>query len=227
MAASIRFGIEELRSYAASAGLGVQLVVKEAFLFELAELLEGHGFVLKGGTAINKAYLSGHQRFSEDLDYDTTESRASVRAILTGIGWPVKREYFMRHSVGFLLGYEFEGIKDGVKVDFAFSIKGGSERKQITSDFLPISKRVDVYALKELILQKEHAFEDRMEWKDLYDLYWLSRLHTGEFRIGDKAHFAAALDRISVPKAANAFIPVQKRPNWDEITETMKRLCGK
>ncbi len=224
MASSIRFTIEELRSYAAKAGLGLQLVVKEAFLFELAELLEGNDFILKGGTAINKVYLPAHQRFSEDLDYDTNESKAKVREIMRGLGWNVKQEYFMRHSIGFLLSYEFEGIKDVVKVDFAFSIKGAYERKQMVSDFLPISKLVNVYTLRELNLQKEHAFEDRIEWKDIYDLYWMNKLYPNEFEIHDKNKFRVALNRISVPKTANSFIPVQKRTNWAQVIETMRLI---
>ncbi|MHB1830332.1 MAG: nucleotidyl transferase AbiEii/AbiGii toxin family protein [Candidatus Micrarchaeaceae archaeon] len=224
MAPSIRFTAEELRRYAASVGLSMQLVVKEAFLFELAELLEGNDFILKGGTAINKVYLPGHQRFSEDLDYDTDKSKAKVREIIIGLGWNVKQEYFMRHSVGFLLNYEFEGVKDVVKVDFAFSINGAYERKQMVSDFLPISKLVNVYMLRELNLQKEYAFEDRIEWKDIYDLYWMNKLYPNEFKIHDKEKFRAALDRLSVPKTANSFIPVQKRTNWTQVIETMRSL---
>ncbi len=224
MAPSIRFTIEELRRYAADAGLGLQLVVKEAFLFELAELLEGNGFVLKGGTAINKVYLPDHQRFSEDLDYDTGQSKAKVREIVLGLGWDVKQEYFMSRSIGFLLNYEFEGVKDAVKVDFAFSINGAYGRKQMASDFLPVSKLVNVYALMELNMQKEHAFEDRIEWKDIYDLYWMNKLYPNEFKIRDKDRFRAALNRLNVPKTANSFIPVQKRTNWAQVIETMRLL---
>jgi predicted nucleotidyltransferase component of viral defense system len=226
MAATINFSVDELRSYAASAGLGLPMVVKEAYLFELADLLDEYKFVLKGGTAINKVYLKGHQRFSEDLDYDTKLDRAEVRKLITGIGWEVKREYVMGRSIGFLLGYEFEGIRDSVKVDFAFTIKGTHGRMQMSSDFLPISKRTEVYGLKELIAQKEGVFEDRKEWKDLYDLYWLSRLYKDEFIIHNPTKFRDAIGSVKMPKIANAFIPVQKRPNWTELVETLRALCG-
>jgi predicted nucleotidyltransferase component of viral defense system len=65
MVATIVFTVEELRDYAARAGLGLQFVTKEAFIFELIELLDSEGLVLKGGTAVNKGYLQGHQRFSK------------------------------------------------------------------------------------------------------------------------------------------------------------------
>ena len=63
MVATIAFVPDEIRNYAAKAGLGFQFVAKEAFLFELMELFSEKEFVLKGGTVINKGYLPGHQSF--------------------------------------------------------------------------------------------------------------------------------------------------------------------
>ncbi len=224
MVATIAFTIDDLRNYAAKAGLGLQLVVKEAFLFSLAEILEEYGFVMKGGTAINKGYLKGHQRFSGDLDYDTVLEKARVREIIHSIGWPVKREYFMGRSIGFMLGYEFAEIKDAVKVDFAFGIKGEHGKRDMISDFVPVSKRVTMYGIKDLARQKENAFKERLEWKDLYDLYWISRLYPKEFEVHDMEGFKEALAKIRIPKTANAYIPVQKRLNWTEINEALKGL---
>ncbi|MGI0141055.1 MAG: nucleotidyl transferase AbiEii/AbiGii toxin family protein [Candidatus Micrarchaeales archaeon] len=223
MVASIVYSIDELREYAAKAGLGLQFVVKEAFLFELLELLDEQGFVLKGGTAINKCYLQGHQRFSEDLDYDTAASKESIKKFMRQIGWPIKKEFFTKRSIGFLLGYEFNGVKDVVKADFSFNLDGKYEKSRLVSDFLPISKRTNVYTLENLIGQKERAFETRHEWKDLYDLYWLSSLYPNKFRIANRNGFTAALASISVPKTANSFIPLQKRLNWDEVKEALGR----
>ncbi|MCX6778579.1 MAG: nucleotidyl transferase AbiEii/AbiGii toxin family protein [Candidatus Micrarchaeota archaeon] len=224
MVGEITFGIDELRDYAAKAGLGLQFVVKEAFMFELMELLGEKGFVLKGGTAINKGYLQGRQRFSEDLDYDMEGDKALAKKIVRGLGWPVRREYFTKHSIGFALAYEFQGVEDSVKVDVSFGIKGKSESRKASSDFLPVSKRVVMYEFPELNRQKELAFEERREWKDLYDLYCMSEMHPKEFRIHSKSAFGSALDSISVPKTANAFIPREKRPNWEEVRQTMREL---
>ena len=60
MVAAIAFSPDEIREYAAKAGLGFQFVAKEAFMFEMMELFAEKEFVLKGGTAINKGYLPGH-----------------------------------------------------------------------------------------------------------------------------------------------------------------------
>jgi len=227
MVAAIAFGPDEIREYAAKAGLGFQFTAKEAFLFEMMELFADGRFVLKGGTAINKGYLAGHQRFSEDLDYDTNLKRDDVEAFVRSLGWKTKRDFFSRHSIGFALAYTFNGVEDVVKVDISFGVKGGHETRKAVSDFLPVSKRVEMYAFKELNLQKEKAILERKEWKDLYDLYWMSKANPKEFKIRDAKAFGEALENLQVPKTANAYIPGAKRPNWNEVKEEMLCYAGK
>lgn len=221
MVAAIAFSPDDIRGYAAKAGLGFQFVAKEAFLFELMELFSDKGFVLKGGTAINKGYLAGHQRFSEDLDYDTDLKHHEAEAFVRSLGWKVKRDFFSRHSIGFALAYTFSGVEDVVKVDVSFGVRGGHEKRKAASDFLPVSKRVEMYTFRELNRQKEGAILERKEWKDLYDLYWMMETEPKEFRIKDKEAFRAAVATLQVPKTANAYIPSAKRPNWGEVIEKM------
>ena len=226
MVAAIAFSPDEIREYAAKAGLGFQFVAKEAFLFELMELFAEKGFVLKGGTAINKGYLPGHQRFSEDLDYDTDCERHEVEAFVRSLGWKTKRDFFTRHSVGYALAYTFNGVEDVIKVDVSFGVKGGHEKRKAVSDFLPVSKRVEMYAFQELNKQKEGAILERKEWKDLYDLYWMSKADPKEFKIRNAKAFGEALEKLQVPKTANAYIPSAKRLNWDETREKMKKFVA-
>src|SRR3989338_7449985 len=120
MVATIAFSPDEIREYAAKAGLGFQFVAKEAFLFELMELFSENGFVLKGGTAINKGYLPSHQRFSEDLDYDTDCKKGEVETFVRSLGWKIKREFFTKHSIGFMLAYVFNGVEDAAKAEVSF-----------------------------------------------------------------------------------------------------------
>jgi len=223
MVAAIAFSVDEIREYAAKAGLGFQFVAKEAFLFEMMELFSEKEFVLKGGTAINKGYLPGHQRFSEDLDYDTDYKKGEVEAFVRSLGWKIKREFFTKHSIGFMLAYTFNGIEDAVKVEISFGLKGSHEKRKAASDFLPVSKRVEMYTFSELNRQKEEAILERKEWKDLYDLYWMREANPKEFKIRDMMTFGEALETLQVPKTANAYIPSAKRPNWEEIKEKMKR----
>ncbi len=226
MVGTIAFGIDELKDYAAKAGLGLQFVVKEAFLFEMMETLSVEDLVLKGGTAINKAYLSGHQRFSEDLDYDTDQSIADVRKMLHGLGWKIKREFYTRNTSGFLFAYSFNGVEDVVKVEVSRGVEGEPARAKASSDFLPISKMAPMYSFSALNFQKERAIANRHEWKDLYDLYWMSRIRPREFSIKNKKTFRAALDALSVPKTANSFIPRANRPNWQQMKEEMVEMFG-
>ena len=227
MVAAIVFKIDELRDYAARAGLSLNFVVKEAFLFELMESMVGEDFVLKGGTAINKGYLGGHQRFSEDLDYDTDLGKGDARKHIEQLGWKIKKVFFTKHSIGFMMAYKFDNIIDIVRLDISFGIKSKAEKRKAISDFLPISKIVPMYGLKELNGQKEAAFEERKEWKDLYDLYWMHELYTDAFRIKDRAKFMEALSNTKVPKTANAYIPAQKRPNWNELVEILGQAAAK
>ncbi|MDE1856225.1 MAG: nucleotidyl transferase AbiEii/AbiGii toxin family protein [Candidatus Micrarchaeota archaeon] len=223
MVATVVFKTDELRDYAVRAGLSLNFVVKEAFLFELMESIGNEDFVLKGGTAINKGYLGGHQRFSEDLDYDTDLGSGDARKHIERLGWKIKKDFFTKHSIGFMMAYKFDSIVDVVRLDISFGIRGKAEKRRTVSDFLPISKIASMYKFKELNAQKESAFEERKEWKDLYDLYWMHELYADAFRIKDKAKFAGALSNIKVPKTANAFIPAQKRPNWNMLIETLKQ----
>jgi predicted nucleotidyltransferase component of viral defense system len=224
MVAAIVFKIDELRDSAARDGLSLNFVIKEAFLFELMESIGGEAFVLKGGTAINKGYLEGHQRFSEDLDYDTDLDSSDVRKYIERLGWKIRKEFFTKHAIGFMMAYKFDSIIDVVRLDISFGIKNKAEKRKAISDFLPISKIVSMYGFNELNRQKEAAFEERKEWKDLYDLYWMHELYTNTFRIKDKAKFMETLSNMNVPKTANAYIPAQKRPNWNAIIETLQHV---
>lgn len=221
MVATIVFSEDEMRGYAAKAGLGFQFAVKEAFLFELMESFSDALFVLKGGTAINKGYLQGHQRFSEDLDYDTNLMESEVRKFVRELGWKIKKEFHTKHSIGFLLAYSFGGIEDAVKIEFSSGVKGKHGKRKMVSDFLPVSKLAETYSFEELNAQKEAAIRDRREWKDLYDLYWMSEANPKEFKITDRKAFGEAIEKLQVPKTANAYIPTSKRPNWEEIKERM------
>lgn len=225
MVATIAFKIDELRDYAARAGLSLNFVVKEAFLFELLESMGIEGFVLKGGTAINKGYLSGHQRFSEDLDYDTNLDKGEAKTHIKRLGWEIKKEFFTKHSIGFMMAYKLDAIKDVVRLDISFGVKNKIEKRRTVSDFIPVSKIAPMYDFRELNRQKEAAFEERKEWKDIYDLYWMHELYESDFRIKDKARFKEALSNTYVPKVANAYIPAQKRPNWVEVIEELKRVA--
>jgi len=223
----IAFGEEEIRRYSARAGLGFNLVVKEAFLFSVLDVLRDYPFILKGGTAVNKAFLKDKQRFSEDLDFDTELSIREIREILSEEKLKIKKEYYTKHAYGFEVAYTYGKIKDVVKLEFSQKIAGNYSIILLKSEFLPLSLRFKVYNLKELIRQKEKSFINRREWKDLYDLYWIAKLYPKEFSISDKKAFSDALAKIKVPKIANAYIPLKNRVEWKVLVEELRRKLNK
>ena len=202
-------------------------MVKEAFLFSVLDVLRDYPFILKGGTAVNKAFLKDKQRFSEDLDFDTELSIREIREILSEEKLKIKKEYYTKHAYGFEVAYTYGKIKDVVKLEFSQKIAGNYSIILLKSEFLPLSLRFKVYNLKELIRQKEKSFINRREWKDLYDLYWIAKLYPKEFSISDKNAFLDALAKIKVPKIANAYIPLKNRVEWKVLIEEIRRKLNK
>ncbi len=223
----IIFGEEEIKRYSAKAGLGFNLIVKEAFLFAILDILRDYPFVLKGGTAINKGFLKDRQRFSEDLDFDTNLSIKEIREILSEEKLKIKRKYYTKHAHGFEIAYSYGKIRDIVKLEFSCKIAGNYSITTLKSEFLPLSLRFKVYTLKELIRQKEKSFINRREWKDLYDLYWMTKLYSKEFSISNKNAFLEALNKVRVPKIANSYIPLKNRVGWKVLIEEMRELLSK
>ena len=123
-----------------------------------------------------------------------------------------------------MMAYNLDNIRDVVRLDISFKIKNKAEKRRVTSDFIPVAKITYMYDFAELNQQKESAFEERKEWKDIYDLYWMHALYTANFKIKNKEKFRDALSSVNVPKTANAYIPAQKRPNWDEVIEQLKQV---
>ena len=160
------------------------------------------------------------------MDYDTDCGKHDAEKFVRSLGWKIKREFFTKHSIGFMLAYTFNGIEDAVKAEVSFGVKGSHEKRKAESDFLPVSKRVEMYTFWELNKQKEEAMLDRKEWKDLYDLYWMREVGPKEFKIRDMKAFGETLGKLQVPKTANAYIPSAKRPNWDETREKMKKFVA-
>jgi len=219
----IVFSEEEIRRYSARAGLGFNLIVKEAFLFSVLDLLRDYSFILKGGTAINKGFLKDKQRFSEDLDFDTNLSIEKIKKILSEEKLKIKREYYTKHAHGFEIPYNYGKIKDIIKLEFSCKIVSNYSITTLKSEFLPLSLRFKVYNLKELIRQKEVSFINRREWKDLYDLYYLANLYSKEFFISNKKTFLEALNKVKVSKIANSYIPLKNRIEWKVLVEELKR----
>jgi len=159
-------------------------------------------YVLYGGTAIWRCY--GGDRFSYDLDFYFDErdicqklvrKAQSYRLIMECSG---KKKIYAR-----LYGYNtYVGIQGSRK-----------KAKGIASSFLKYNNSaitVLVLSPTDIFLEKILAYSNRLESKDLYDLYLLAR--------GD-ASGAYVVDKTKVRKKLKALLTNFKKPsdNWNDL----------
>jgi predicted nucleotidyltransferase component of viral defense system len=187
--------LREARKIASSSGLGLQYVLKEARVFDIwrrlsplimSEKVRSKAIIVsKGGTALNKIYLRGVQRFSEDLDFDaffkgsTTRSRNieflqnELMAALAK-DYDVQRPRMMREIVRFTCSFVNEmGKKDSIFVEFNLRAPkvGRIVVKEAHSQLWESAARVPAYSFEALVAKKLKTFYERETGKDLYDIY--------------------------------------------------------
>lgn len=179
--------LELLRYTAAKTGLGLKYLSKDEKLSLMLEQLRDifPEVILKGGTALNRAYLSkaSVSRFSEDIDLDfireaTLENNVSrIREGMSGVKGFYLGEPRIRHrTLRFDCSYDFElGGRDQIQVEFYINdIKSvNSEDILIKSPFLETHSTIfKTYSLEDLIARKFMALHNRTEGKDIYDLFY-------------------------------------------------------
>ena len=190
--------LREARKIATRTGLGLQYVLKEYRVFDIWSKIspvllskditsEVHA-ICKGGTALNKIFFKGVQRFSEDLDFDaffTEEQSASsmiefLRKNMISIisdFYNLERPRMMRQVVRFPCKFTNEmGVPDKVFCEFnLFAARVGKEliataKSDIVNEIKPV--KVRVYSFDTLMAKKLKTFYERGEDKDIYDLYY-------------------------------------------------------
>lgn len=176
------------RTLAMEHQLSPQFIEKEFRVFDLLGTITRataptKDFVFKGGTALNKVYLKGVQRFSEDLDFDVATTS------LTGV-----KKYYDRHLAAKLEGFELStrtlpnmlliqcgyenvfGQKDFVRLDLtpkpiatAHPLAVKPAESDLTGRFVT---GFSTYSLEDLVARKLHALATRktVEGKDVYDV---------------------------------------------------------
>ncbi|NJE00453.1 nucleotidyl transferase AbiEii/AbiGii toxin family protein [Thermococcus sp. JdF3] len=177
---------EMLRYLAAKTGLGLNYIAKEErislLLTRLWEIF-GEKAILKGGTALNRVYLTkiGAARFSEDIDIDYFNGDVGTAAdeIKEGMGliegFEVKGPRVLHRTFRFDCYYVNPlGNRDRVKVEFYLSRPPYVEARVelVKSPFVseyPTMFRV--YSFEDLIAKKLAALYNRTEGKDIYDSF--------------------------------------------------------
>ena len=177
-----------LRLSAIRAGLGLKFISKEDkisnILYQLSNW-SGLDLVLKGGTALNRAYLKDISRFSEDLDIDVIGNIQEEKKVdelkkrLTEIeGFDIQGPRMLHRTAKFDAYYINEfGYKDRVMLEFYLSHKEAIAEKPIKSTLL-VSRFLETspslfpcYSLEDLLGQKLVALYQRTLGKDIFDIY--------------------------------------------------------
>lgn len=185
------------RKAAATIGLGLQYVLKEARVFDiwsklgpitLSESISSQVTVIcKGGTTLNKIFLKGTQRFSEDLDFDAFFLKAVNKKekivfldknVVSNLrsSYQVEEPRLMRDVVRFTCSFVNEiGAKDSVFVEFNVEPNGPDEfeLREARSEILDIpAVMIPTYTFHVLVAKKLKTFYERGSGKDLYDIYY-------------------------------------------------------
>jgi predicted nucleotidyltransferase component of viral defense system len=254
--------LEVCRAISAKSALPLQFVVKEFHVFEVLSQVCAHAggsedFVFKGGTALNKVYLSGMQRFSEDLDFDfECKGRDGLEKFCTALaggisGYEIGKMRHVRDTLQFDCGFALPwGGRDNVRIDVApkkILLAGKLKILPAKSDYAGVSAAgVFVYPLEDLVARKMNALRTRGEGKDYFDVY--SALpKCGKMNEAIKLMLesegveltpAEFLDEIRVKNgkadakklraSTNAFIPAQARPaDWRVLPLELNAMIGK
>jgi hypothetical protein len=180
-----------LRLLSVKTGLSLNYLSKEEHLSILLENLSNtlsDQYILKGGTALNRVYLSkmGVARFSEDLDIDYVSKEpvdARIKSIKEAMkrvtGFEVKEPRLLHRTLRFDCRYvNAIGHADVVKVEYYMShdvvdaaVK--PEKVLIGSPYVPGSAAsFNCYSLEDLLAMKLAALYGRTEGKDIYDLFY-------------------------------------------------------
>jgi len=189
--------LREARRAAAKIGLGLQYVLKEARIFDIWSKLgpiilsdsisPRVTIICKGGTVLNKVFLKGTQRFSEDLDFDAFFLKALNKKEKIDFldknavsnlrsSYQIERPRLMRDVARFTCSFMNEtGSKDSVFVEFNVEPKGPNdfELKEARSEILDITTvKIPTYTFPVLVAKKLKTFYERGSGKDLYDIYY-------------------------------------------------------
>ncbi|NJE26406.1 hypothetical protein E3E22_07195 [Thermococcus sp. MV5] len=246
-----------LKYTAARMGLGLNYVDKEEkislLLSQLWEIF-GEKAILKGGTALNRVYLAkiGATRFSEDIDIDYFNGNVEVsaREIIEGMKkieeFNVKGPRILHRTFRFDCYYTNAlGNRDRVKVEFYLSRPPYIEAKVelVKSPFIDSYPTMfTVYSLEDLLAKKIVALYNRMEGKDIYDVFhalnmefemekFLKALElTLTFYRIEGDFWRALISKLNQAKknarqvgnSTNHFIPKTLRPNWEELIESLR-----
>lgn len=236
--------LNELRRLSAREELSLNFIAKDEMISRALSALQGFDdIILKGGTAIQRAYLK-NKRFSEDIDFDLISRRglhealARTREIIGSLkGFTVARPRMMGETVRYDLFYINPlGHRDRIMLEFKIVKRASGYSKRIVNfGFVPSeSALLNVYDVEELILQKIGCIMSRREGKDFFDLSCLIELpHKPAAAL--RKNKEEIIQRMSleekqihsVANTINHYLPRSSRPDWVSFLEELKEKVRK
>ena len=180
--------MELLRYISIKNGLGLSYISKDERLSNILSQIwdiMGEKVILKGGTALNRVYLSkiNASRFSEDIDLDYISEEpldVKIKEIKNSVneikGFNIKGPRILHRTLRFDCYYNNElDKKDVVRLEFYLNKSPFREARieLVKSPFIDSYPTMfKVYSLEDLIAKKLIAFYNRGEGKDIYDLFF-------------------------------------------------------
>ena len=248
-----------LRYLSVKTGLSLNYISKdEKVSYLLSQVWEifGENVILKGGIALNRVYLSklNVSRFSEDIDLDyfgKGDLNERIKAVETKVkrieDFNIRGPRVLHRTLRFDCHYTNElGNQDRVRLELYLSqppyIK--SDLSLVKSPFVDTYPTLfKIYSFEDLLVRKLIALYNRMEGKDIYDVFYALKFDLKEkkfeealnlilnfYKISGSNLFKELIKKLDEAKknakyignSANHFIPKNLRPNWIEIIESLK-----
>lgn len=249
--------IEILRYLATKTGLGLNYLSKDEKISIILEQLRDlfPDVVLKGGTALSRVYLAkmGFSRFSEDVDLDFISNKELNEKITTIkdrvkeiTDFDIEGPRTLHRTLRFDCYYmnEFEQ-RDRVILEFYLTKTEAvnTEDALVKSPFIETHPVIfKVYSLEDLMARKFIALYNRMEGKDIYDLFYCLDLDydkknldkalkfvLGFYKLSESSFVNELLLRLKearknayyIGNSTNHFIPRNLRPDWKVFFNTL------
>lgn len=250
--------IEILRYLAMKTGLSLNYLSKDEKISIILEQMRDlfPEVVLKGGTALSRVYLAkkGVSRFSEDIDMDfisdkdLNEKIATIKYRVKEIkGFDIEGPRILHRTLRFDCYYmnEFEQ-RDRVNLEF-YLTKTKSLKVEdvlVKSPFIETHPVIfKVYSLEDLMARKFITLYNRMEGKDIYDLFYCLDLEFDRgnllkalkimldfYKVNQASFLNEVLLRLKearknayyIGNSTNHFIPRNLRPDWNIFFDTLR-----
>lgn len=250
--------IEILRYLATKTGLGLNYLSKDEKISIVLEQIRDlfPDVVLKGGTALSRVYLAkkGVSRFSEDIDLDfisdkgLNEKISTIKDRVKEIkGFDIEGPRILHRTLRFDCYYvnEFEQ-RDRVILEF-YLTKTKSLKVEdvlVKSPFIETHPVIfKVYSLEDLMARKFITLYNRMEGKDIYDLFYCLDLEFDRgnllkalkimldfYKVNQASFLNEVLLRLKearknayyIGNSTNHFIPRNLRPDWNIFFDTLR-----